>query len=174
MVLNNGECIRAIDCPCYYPPHEKFYKFGATFAKDECTTCACTKGGIECDMDCNISPEDCQEGEVFENVPGKCCGCFPSTCTNGMEYQSICACHRTCTNLTATCDMDTCQPGCACPDDMVFNGLECVEPTQCTCEYEGKSYSPGEIWVPGECTMCKCMDDHTPSCGEYCPITQCY
>ncbi|XP_078656050.1 BMP-binding endothelial regulator protein-like [Branchiostoma floridae x Branchiostoma belcheri] len=21
--------------------------------------------------------------------------------------------------------------------------------------------------------MCKCMDDHTPSCGEYCPITQC-
>ncbi|KAI8515354.1 hypothetical protein Bbelb_061670 [Branchiostoma belcheri] len=90
-----------------------------------------------------------------------------------MEYQSICACHRTCTNLTATCEMDTCQPGCACPEDMVFNGLECVEPTQCTCEYEGKSYTPGEIWVPGECTMCKCMDDHTPSCGEYCPITQC-
>ena len=61
---------------------------------------------------------------------------------------SYCAdCERTCENMHIACPASSCKrEGCVCPEGMVKSEEgKCVEKTECSCVYRGRSYEEGTI-----------------------------
>ena len=98
----------------------------------------------------------------------KCKKC--DNCTANQVCKDTCACKRTCENPDLVCDLQTCKPGCACPDKTVWNGEKCVPKYECPCKHNNTFYDQGEKWSVSECMKCKCTNN-TAVCGETCTKT---
>jgi hypothetical protein len=77
-------------------------------------------------------------------------------CEAGKEYD-VCGCHHTCTDLDYVCDYSECEPGCYCPDDMAWDGAECVLKEDCGCLVDGELMLDGTV-IEDECNKCECID----------------
>ncbi|XP_032068674.1 mucin-5B-like [Thamnophis elegans] len=84
----------------------------------------------------------------------------PISCSSGMQYQECGSpCANTCTNSERShiCE-DHCVDGCFCPPGTVLddiNGKACIPFEQCSCIYNGESYSPGMTYSD-PCRSCVC------------------
>ena len=92
-----------------------------------------------------------------------------SVCEDGREWQEI-PCERTCSNPDINCATTDVQPACACPEDLVWNGQECIPPEECVCVHNGVEYNEGESWTEDDCVHCKCVNSK-PVCSEKCDLT---
>ncbi len=63
-------------------------------------------------------------------------------CGPRMQYTECANCPVTCSNTEAMpCLQQTCVEGCECLPGLVISGNECIEPSQCGCQDEGKYYT---------------------------------
>ncbi|XP_076007714.1 alpha-tectorin isoform X2 [Genypterus blacodes] len=86
-------------------------------------------------------------------------GC-EQTCPPNSHYE-LCGtvCPSTCPSLSFPFSCGTsCQEGCQCDDDFVLSGHQCVPPTSCGCDHEGRYRQGGEeFWDGEECqSFCSC------------------
>ena len=50
-------------------------------------------------------------------------------------------CENLCPYLAQSCESNsTCSPGCVCPDNTLFDGVECVAPGNCPCSVDEHIY----------------------------------
>ncbi|XP_056657618.1 von Willebrand factor C and EGF domain-containing protein isoform X2 [Monodelphis domestica] len=185
-----SDCCPCVPVRCYF--HGRFYPDGAEFSGDgdECTTCVCQKGEVQCSF--TPCPElDCPR-EEWQLGPGQCCftcreptpvsGCslddngiqFPigQIWSPGDPYGSV-SCERT--DCVETCPHPIRIPGQCCPD------------CSAGCTYTGRIFYNNETFpsVLDPCLSCICLlgsvacspVDCLISCtypfhpeGECCPI----
>ncbi|XP_054854871.1 IgGFc-binding protein-like [Eublepharis macularius] len=85
-------------------------------------------------------------------------------------------CHLPCQNLCMSATVKNlchpiCSEGCICDDGYLWDGVQCIRPDQCGCEYDGRYYPVGDLlWLP-DCTQrCSCDAPSTFRCIP----TSCY
>ncbi|XP_033120968.1 mucin-2-like [Anneissia japonica] len=155
--------------------------------------CSCPEGTVlDRDSTCVI-PEACScemDGSVYKSgevVPKGCgeCTCLggsflcsdtscPITCGVNEEVTNcVPECVKTCTNMHEfeDCTPAQCLEGCKCKDNYVWDGFECVLPSQCPCHHGGKSHQPNDI-INMECNKLQCNGTAwIPLTAHDCPVT---
>ncbi|XP_064423157.1 mucin-5AC-like [Latimeria chalumnae] len=97
------------------------------------------------------------------------------TCPLNMEYKECSIpCENTCSNpeRSQLCE-DHCTDGCFCPPGTVLDDitqLGCVPVQSCSCTFNGKTYSPGEIHS-SNCHKCTCTGGEWACVDLPCPGT---
>ncbi|XP_026901054.1 von Willebrand factor C and EGF domain-containing protein isoform X3 [Acinonyx jubatus] len=174
-----SDCCTCIPVRCYF--HGRWYADGAVFSVggDECTTCVCQNGEVECSF--TPCPElDCPREEWWLG-PGQCCftcreptpmtGC--SLDDNGVEfpigqiwspgdpYGSV-SCKRT--DCVDSCPHPIRIPGQCCPD------------CSAGCTYTGRIFYNNQTFpsVLDPCLSCICLLGSVACSPVDCPITCTY
>ncbi|XP_075924085.1 uncharacterized protein LOC116943709 [Petromyzon marinus] len=128
--------------------------------KKDCTYEVCTAGaltGAECKTFADYAYICASRGVVLANwrLLLDC----TVTCPGDMVYQQCASsCRSTCASLSNIEDChEECAEGCNCPDGLLldFDGLSCVDQSQCKCSYSSTNYAPGSILQMG-CKNCTC------------------
>ncbi|XP_012518162.1 PREDICTED: von Willebrand factor C and EGF domain-containing protein isoform X3 [Propithecus coquereli] len=163
-----SDCCTCVPVRCYF--HGRWYADGAVFSGggDECTTCVCQNGEVECSfMPC---PElDCPREEWWLG-PGQCCfTCREPTPTtgcslddNGVEFPigqiwspgdpcELCICQLG----SVACSPVDCPITCTYP---FHPDGECCPVCQ-DCNYEGRKVVNGQVFTLDDepCTRCTCQ-----------------
>ncbi|XP_051548147.1 mucin-2-like [Myxocyprinus asiaticus] len=136
--LNEGRCVRADQCPCYYDNQviEPLKTIDINGAK-----CTCSHGKLDCPRQA-----DCKAPMVFFN------------CSNYEADQKGTECQRTCQNQDPNnCVSTGCVSGCMCPNNLLADGTGCVEKQNCSCILNGVTFSPGKQ-IRQDCNTCTCKD----------------
>ncbi|KAM5319065.1 von Willebrand factor C and EGF domain-containing protein isoform 2-T2 [Glossophaga mutica] len=174
-----SDCCTCVPVRCYF--HGRWYADGAVFSGggDECTTCVCQNGEVECSF--TPCPElDCPREEWWLG-PGQCCfTCRESTpmtgCSlddNGVEfpvgqiwspgdpYGSV-SCQRT--DCVDSCPHPIRIPGQCCPD------------CSAGCTYTGRIFHNNQTFpsVLDPCLSCICLLGSVACSPVDCPITCTY
>ncbi|XP_033646553.1 von Willebrand factor-like [Asterias rubens] len=144
----SGQCVKVDYCPCIvdgivYQSHQSW--------KKGCNDCFCSSGTHTCtELDCS----------TYE------------TCADGMEWIPCLQCERTCQSANKACSIRSgCTPGCGCPKGLVLHKGSCIDVSDCTCEYNDKSYKPFDTTAM-DCHTCMCHTDYRWICDEdQCPST---
>ncbi|XP_066217111.1 von Willebrand factor C and EGF domain-containing protein isoform X2 [Saccopteryx leptura] len=174
-----SDCCTCVPVRCYF--HGRWYADGAVFSGggDECTTCVCQNGEVECSF--TPCPElDCPREEWWLG-PGQCCftcreptpmtGC--SLDDNGVEfpigqiwspgdpYGSV-SCRRT--DCVDSCPHPIRIPGQCCPD------------CSAGCTYTGRIFHNNQTFpsVLDPCLSCICLLGSVACSPVDCPITCTY
>ncbi|XP_045710785.1 von Willebrand factor C and EGF domain-containing protein isoform X2 [Phyllostomus hastatus] len=174
-----SDCCTCVPVRCYF--HGRWYADGAVFSGggDECTTCVCQNGEVECSF--TPCPElDCPREEWWLG-PGQCCftcreptpmtGC--SLDDNGVEfpvgqiwspgdpYGSV-SCQRT--DCVDSCPHPIRIPGQCCPD------------CSAGCTYTGRIFHNNQTFpsVLDPCLSCICLLGSVACSPVDCPITCTY
>ncbi|XP_028285774.1 alpha-tectorin-like [Parambassis ranga] len=101
----------------------------------------------------------CQQRGVSIGQWRNATGCEQTCPLNSHYVQCGTLCPSTCPSLSFPFSCDTpCQEGCQCNDGFVLNGNQCVRPTSCGCNYQGRYHQGGEqFWEGQECqSFCTC------------------
>ncbi|XP_047282507.1 von Willebrand factor C and EGF domain-containing protein isoform X6 [Homo sapiens] len=162
------DCCTCVPVRCYF--HGRWYADGAVFSGggDECTTCVCQNGEVECSfMPC---PELACPREEWRLGPGQCCFTCqeptPSTgCSlddNGVEFPigqiwspgdpcELCICQLG----SVACSPVDCPITCTYP---FHPDGECC-PVCRDCNYEGRKVANGQVFTLDDepCTRCTCQ-----------------
>ncbi|CAH1263786.1 HMCN1 [Branchiostoma lanceolatum] len=114
-----------------------------------CTNPAPMYGGADCP---GVSTQT-QECNLHECDAG---------CSGGKQYTTLCSpCPHTCAEQagTAECvELETCEPGCRCPQGLYEQAGQCVSPEACRCEDNtGAMVEPGQV-VTHNCSICVCLN----------------
>ncbi|XP_063549264.1 von Willebrand factor C and EGF domain-containing protein isoform X6 [Gorilla gorilla gorilla] len=163
-----SDCCTCVPVRCYF--HGRWYADGAVFSGggDECTTCVCQNGEVECSfMPC---PELACPREEWRLGPGQCCFTCqeptPSTgCSlddNGVEFPigqiwspgdpcELCICQLG----SVACSPVDCPITCTYP---FHPDGECC-PVCRDCNYEGRKVANGQVFTLDDepCTWCMCQ-----------------
>ncbi|KAF5927353.1 hypothetical protein HPG69_018953 [Diceros bicornis minor] len=163
-----SDCCTCVPVRCYF--HGRWYADGAVFSGggDECTTCVCQNGEVECSF--TPCPElDCPREEWWLG-PGQCCfscreptpmtGC--SLDDNGVEFPigqiwspgdpcELCICQLG----SVACSPVDCPVTCTYP---FHPDGECC-PVCRDCNYEGRKVVNGQVFTLDDepCTVCTCQ-----------------
>ncbi|XP_073869583.1 von Willebrand factor C and EGF domain-containing protein isoform X16 [Macaca fascicularis] len=163
-----SDCCTCVPVRCYF--HGRWYADGAVFSGggDECTTCVCQNGEVECSfMPC---PELACPREEWRLGPGQCCftcqeptpatGC--SLDDNGVEFPigqiwspgdpcELCICQLG----SVACSPVDCPITCTYP---FHPDGECC-PVCRDCNYEGRKVANGQVFTLDDepCTRCTCQ-----------------
>ncbi|XP_063584485.1 von Willebrand factor C and EGF domain-containing protein isoform X9 [Pongo abelii] len=163
-----SDCCTCVPVRCYF--HGRWYADGAVFTVggDECTTCVCQNGEVECSfMPC---PELACPREEWRLGPGQCCftcqeptpatGC--SLDDNGVEFPigqiwspgdpcELCICQLG----SVACSPVDCPITCTYP---FHPDGECC-PVCRDCNYEGRKVANGQVFTLDDepCTRCTCQ-----------------
>ncbi|XP_019623670.1 PREDICTED: uncharacterized protein LOC109469577 [Branchiostoma belcheri] len=131
----DGHCVPVEQCVCLY--QGQAFKAGDTVMQ-ECNICECHKGQWICtDNECP-QEEECPPHMEWTNCKSNC----PRTCSNmHMPYLS--------------CPRGKCIAGCECNNMTVWDGANCVTPSDCPCYHGGRSYHDGETMMV-DCNTCTC------------------
>ncbi|XP_078460294.1 mucin-5AC-like [Lampetra planeri] len=128
--------------------------------KKDCTYEVCTAGalrGAECKTFADYAYICASRGVVLANwrLLLDC----TVTCPGDMVYQQCASsCRSTCASLSNLEEChEECSEGCNCPDGLLldFDGLSCVDQSQCKCSYSSTNYAPGSVLQMG-CKNCTC------------------
>ncbi|XP_035183463.1 mucin-5AC-like [Oxyura jamaicensis] len=109
-------------------------------------------------------------GEPLNWRTSKLC---PKTCPYNMEYLECSSpCTDTCTNPERSqfCE-EHCMDGCFCPPGTVFDDINnsgCISRQQCSCIYNGKTYTPGTSFSD-QCHSCTCNGGQWSCTDMSCP-----
>ncbi|XP_022097519.1 uncharacterized protein LOC110982993 isoform X2 [Acanthaster planci] len=156
------------------------YSNGTTFDIDQCTTCTCIDGYLDCQVEeCPERP--CSQHQLVR-VPDECCPlCLDQDCLfdnrfliNGEWFQPAgdkCT-NCSCNNGQVECALLPC-PALDChPDEQHKAEGDCCP--QCTagmCLYNGERYSSSTAWRSG-CDICVCINGNAVCSQEECePVT---
>ncbi|XP_049676653.1 mucin-5B-like [Accipiter gentilis] len=99
----------------------------------------------------------------------------PKKCPSNMQYQECSSpCADTCTNPERSqfCE-EHCMDGCFCPPGTVFDDINnsgCIPPQQCSCVYNGKTYTTGTSFSE-QCHSCTCNGGQWSCQDMSCPGT---
>ncbi|XP_044606185.2 von Willebrand factor C and EGF domain-containing protein isoform X2 [Equus asinus] len=183
-----SDCCTCVPVTCYF--HGQWYADGAVFSGvgDECTTCVCQSGEVECSF--TPCPElDCPREEWWLG-PGQCCftcrepapmtGC--SLDDNGVEfpigqiwspgdpYGSV-SCRRT--DCVDSCPHPIRIPGQCCPDCSA-GGMRSRDGRGCT--YTGRIFYNNQTFpsVLDPCLSCICLLGSVACSPVDCPVTCTY
>ncbi|KAI5278039.1 Von Willebrand Factor C And Egf Domain-Containing Protein [Manis pentadactyla] len=182
-----SDCCTCVPVRCYF--HGRWYADGAVFsgAGDECTTCVCQNGEVECSfMPC---PElDCPREEWWLG-PGQCCftcrepapmtGC--SLDDNGVEFPigqiwspgdpcELCICQA---DGSVSCRRTDCVD--SCPHPIRVPG-QCCPDCSAGCTYIGRIFYNNQTFpsVLDPCLSCICLLGSVACSPVDCPITCTY
>ncbi|XP_034501683.1 von Willebrand factor C and EGF domain-containing protein isoform X5 [Ailuropoda melanoleuca] len=165
-----SDCCTCVPARCYF--HGRWYADGAVFSGggDECTTCVCQNGEVECSF--TPCPElDCPREEWWLG-PGQCCftcreptpmtGC--SLDDNGVEFPigqiwspgdpcELCICQA---DGSVSCKRTDCVD--SCPHPIRIPG-QCCPDCSADCNYEGRKVVNGQVFTLDDepCTQCTCQ-----------------
>ncbi|XP_012633778.2 von Willebrand factor C and EGF domain-containing protein [Microcebus murinus] len=182
-----SDCCTCVPVRCYF--HGRWYADGAVFSGggDECTTCVCQNGEVECSfMPC---PElDCPREEWWLG-PGQCCftcreptpmtGC--SLDDNGVEFPigqiwspgdpcELCICQA---DGSVSCKRTDCVD--SCPHPIRIPG-QCCPDCSAGCTYTGRIFYNNETFpsVLDPCLSCICLLGSVACSPVDCPVTCTY
>uniref|UniRef100_G1QN85 von Willebrand factor C and EGF domain-containing protein n=1 Tax=Nomascus leucogenys TaxID=61853 RepID=G1QN85_NOMLE len=165
-----SDCCTCVPVRCYF--HGRWYADGAVFSGggDECTTCVCQNGEVECSfMPC---PELACPREEWRLGPGQCCftcqeptpatGC--SLDDNGVEFPigqiwspgdpcELCICQA---DGSVSCKRTDCVD--SCPHPIRIPG-QCCPDCSAGCTYTGRIFYNNETFpsVLDPCLSCICL-----------------
>ncbi|XP_019623677.1 PREDICTED: mucin-2-like isoform X2 [Branchiostoma belcheri] len=154
---HSGYCVTPEQCGCMH--NGLHYADGETINKD-CNTCICHQSQFQCTQ--NVCPDaplmaSCGENEEFTTCKSLC----PRTCDN--------------MHLNVECTTVTCESGCQCKNDTVWDSTQqkCVTPNQCPCYHGSHSYQAGET-IQMDCNTCYCNGQvwtcETKECPGICSV----
>nr|XP_054296281.1 von Willebrand factor C and EGF domain-containing protein isoform X9 [Pongo pygmaeus] len=181
------DCCTCVPVRCYF--HGRWYADGAVFTVggDECTTCVCQNGEVECSfMPC---PELACPREEWRLGPGQCCftcqeptpatGC--SLDDNGVEFPigqiwspgdpcELCICQA---DGSVSCKRTDCVD--SCPHPIRIPG-QCCPDCSAGCTYTGRIFYNNETFpsVLDPCLSCICLLGSVACSPVDCPITCTY
>ncbi|KAH9525787.1 hypothetical protein Btru_002372 [Bulinus truncatus] len=96
----------------------------------------------------------------------------PVQCEGGMVYQAKGSpCHRTCADLArnvTSCRRTLDVEGCFCPIGLVWNGSNCIPPSDCACYDVTRDNQTGPM-PPVDCSDCSCDNGQLLCNGRSCP-----
>ncbi|ESO99609.1 hypothetical protein LOTGIDRAFT_173674 [Lottia gigantea] len=149
-----------------------------------CTSCYCDNGSIYCqNVTCNR--QQCQPGEISQDLPGKCCPkCIPvgRSCSDygerhnsGFQWQPL-----PCTKCFCNAGETKCLPQ-QCPPIICSEGEESTRlPQECcpsckfrSCYHNNKYYQHGQTWSPDVCENCVCYHGNVKCSQDQCEPVQC-
>ncbi|XP_025771110.1 von Willebrand factor C and EGF domain-containing protein [Puma concolor] len=182
-----SDCCTCIPVRCYF--HGRWYADGAVFSVggDECTTCVCQNGEVECSF--TPCPElDCPREEWWLG-PGQCCftcreptpmtGC--SLDDNGVEFPigqiwspgdpcELCICQA---DGSVSCKRTDCVD--SCPHPIRIPG-QCCPDCSAGCTYTGRIFYNNQTFpsVLDPCLSCICLLGSVACSPVDCPITCTY
>uniref|UniRef100_A0A452U5J7 von Willebrand factor C and EGF domains n=1 Tax=Ursus maritimus TaxID=29073 RepID=A0A452U5J7_URSMA len=182
-----SDCCTCVPARCYF--HGRWYADGAVFSGggDECTTCVCQNGEVECSF--TPCPElDCPREEWWLG-PGQCCfacreptpmtGC--SLDDNGVEFPigqiwspgdpcELCICQA---DGSVSCKRTDCVD--SCPHPIRIPG-QCCPDCSAGCTYTGRSFYNNQTFpsVLDPCLSCICLLGSVACSPVDCPITCTY
>uniref|UniRef100_A0A2K5L2K3 von Willebrand factor C and EGF domains n=1 Tax=Cercocebus atys TaxID=9531 RepID=A0A2K5L2K3_CERAT len=182
-----SDCCACVPVRCYF--HGRWYADGAVFSGggDECTTCVCQNGEVECSfMPC---PELACPREEWRLGPGQCCftcqeptpatGC--SLDDNGVEFPigqiwspgdpcELCICQA---DGSVSCKRTDCVD--SCPHPIRIPG-QCCPDCSAGCTYTGRIFYNNETFpsVLDPCLSCICLLGSVACSPVDCPITCTY
>uniref|UniRef100_A0A2K6PED7 von Willebrand factor C and EGF domains n=1 Tax=Rhinopithecus roxellana TaxID=61622 RepID=A0A2K6PED7_RHIRO len=182
-----SDCCTCVPVRCYF--HGRWYADGAVFSggSDECTTCVCQNGEVECSfMPC---PELACPREEWRLGPGQCCftcqeptpatGC--SLDDNGVEFPigqiwspgdpcELCICQA---DGLVSCKRTDCVD--SCPHPIRIPG-QCCPDCSAGCTYTGRIFYNNETFpsVLDPCLSCICLLGSVACSPVDCPITCTY
>ncbi|XP_006899950.1 PREDICTED: von Willebrand factor C and EGF domain-containing protein [Elephantulus edwardii] len=182
-----SDCCACLPVRCYF--HGQWYADGAVFSGggDECTTCVCQNGEVECSF--TPCPElDCPREEWWLS-PGQCCftcrepvpmtGC--SLDDNGIEFPvgqiwspgdpcELCICQA---DGSVSCKRTDCVD--SCPHPIRIPG-QCCPDCSAGCTYTGRIFYNNETFpsVLDPCLSCICLLGSVACSPVDCPITCTY
>ncbi|CAH2325671.1 otogelin [Pelobates cultripes] len=92
------------------------------------------------------------------------------TCENDLVYsECINCCPSSCQQRKSCIDNEiACVDGCYCPEGLIFENGECVQPSECPCEFHGTSYHAGSV-VQDQCNNCTCTGGKWVCTENVCP-----
>nr|XP_002755452.4 von Willebrand factor C and EGF domain-containing protein isoform X1 [Callithrix jacchus] len=181
------DCCTCVPVRCYF--HGRWYEDGAVFSGggDECTTCVCQNGEVECSfMPC---PKLACPREEWRLGPGQCCftcqeptpatGC--SLDDNGVEFPigqiwspgdpcELCICQA---DGSVSCKRTDCVD--SCPHPIRIPG-QCCPDCSAGCTYTGRIFYNNETFpsVLDPCLSCICLLGSVACSPVDCPITCTY
>ncbi|XP_066893456.1 von Willebrand factor C and EGF domain-containing protein isoform X7 [Kogia breviceps] len=182
-----SDCCTCVPVRCYF--HGRWYADGAVFSGggDECTTCICQNGEVECSF--TPCPElDCPREEWWLG-PGQCCftcrepapmtGC--SLDDNGVEFPvgqiwspgdpcELCVCQA---DGSVSCKRTDCVD--SCPHPIRIPG-QCCPDCSAGCTYTGRIFYNNQTFpsVLDPCLSCICLLGSVACSPVDCPITCSY
>ncbi|XP_059785732.1 von Willebrand factor C and EGF domain-containing protein isoform X4 [Balaenoptera ricei] len=182
-----SDCCTCVPVRCYF--HGRWYADGAVFSGggDECTTCVCQNGEVECSF--TPCPElDCPREEWWLG-PGQCCftcrepapmtGC--SLDDNGVEFPvgqiwspgdpcELCICQA---DGSVSCKRTDCVD--SCPHPIRIPG-QCCPDCSAGCTYTGRIFYNNQTFasVLDPCLSCICLLGSVACSPVDCPITCSY
>nr|KAF6439501.1 von Willebrand factor C and EGF domains [Molossus molossus] len=182
-----SDCCTCVPVRCYF--HGRWYADGAVFSGggDECTTCVCQDGEVECSF--TPCPElDCPR-EQWWLGPGQCCftcreptpmtGC--SLDDNGVEFPvgqiwspgdpcELCICQA---DGSVSCKRTDCVD--SCPHPIRIPG-QCCPDCSAGCTYTGRIFHNNQTFpsVLDPCLSCICLLGSVACSPVDCPITCTY
>ncbi|KAB0376904.1 hypothetical protein FD755_011348 [Muntiacus reevesi] len=182
-----SDCCTCVPVRCYF--HGRWYADGAVFSGggDECTTCVCQNGEVECSF--TPCPElDCPREEWWLG-PGQCCyacrepvpmtGC--SLDDNGVEFPvgqiwspgdpcELCICQA---DGSVSCKRTDCVD--SCPHPIRIPG-QCCPDCSAGCTYTGRIFYNNQTFpsMLDPCLSCICLLGSVACSPVDCPITCSY
>ncbi|XP_076971107.1 von Willebrand factor C and EGF domain-containing protein isoform X2 [Tamandua tetradactyla] len=181
------DCCTCVPVRCYF--QDRWYADGAVFSggADECTTCVCQNGEVECSF--TPCPElDCPREEWWLG-PGQCCftcreptpmtGCALDD--NGVEFPigqiwspgdpcELCVCQA---DGSVICQRTDCVD--SCPHPIRIPG-QCCPDCSAGCTYTGRIFYNNETFLSmlDPCLSCICLLGSVACSPVDCPITCTY
>ncbi|XP_008046254.2 von Willebrand factor C and EGF domain-containing protein [Carlito syrichta] len=182
-----SDCCTCVPVRCYF--HGRWYADGAMFSGggDECTTCVCQSGEVECSF--TPCPELACPREEWQLGPGQCCfTCREPTPTtgcalddNGVEFPvgqiwspgdpcELCVCQA---DGSVSCKRTDCVD--SCPHPIRIPG-QCCPDCSAGCTYMGRVFFNNETFPSAldPCLSCICLLGSVACSPVDCPITCTY
>ncbi|XP_013879264.1 SCO-spondin isoform X2 [Austrofundulus limnaeus] len=83
-------------------------------------------------------------------------------------------CPSTCSDLSMTNNCTaTCIQGCRCPVGLYLQEGQCVNSSQCVCDWAGDTLQPGQVISRDQCTTCMCKEGQV-TCDMFSCVSTCH
>uniref|UniRef100_A0A3Q3AAE4 SCO-spondin n=1 Tax=Kryptolebias marmoratus TaxID=37003 RepID=A0A3Q3AAE4_KRYMA len=83
-------------------------------------------------------------------------------------------CAPTCSDLSMTNNCTaTCIEGCRCPYGLYLQDGQCVNSSQCVCDWDGDTLQPGQVISRDQCTTCMCREGQV-TCDMFNCVAACH